>query len=138
MNNTNISMFEAATRKKLRFVSTRGEISVEQLWDVPLRSEDEFNLDVIAKAVNKGLKAIAEESFVATRSDPAQERQELTLGIIKHVISTKLDDEAKARSRANQSQEKAKLLEALASKETSELGELSREQLEARIRTLSA
>lgn len=92
----------------------------------------------VAKAVNKGLKAIAEESFVATRKDPAQGRQELTLSIIKHVIATKLDDEAKARSRASQSQEKAKLLEALASKETSELGELSREQLEARIRALSA
>lgn len=138
MNNTNISMFEAATRKKLRFVSTRGELSVEQLWDVPLRSEDNFNLDVIARAVNKGLKAIAEESFVATRKNPALGQQELKLSIIKHVIATKLDDEATVRSRASKAQEKTRLLDILAGKEASELGELSKEDLETRIRALEA
>lgn len=136
MDNTNISIFEAATRKKLRFVSARGEISVEQLWDVPLRSKDDFNLDVIAKAVNKGLKAIAEESFVATTRRPEQALSELTLSIIKYVIRTKLDDEAKTRRRAGQSQERATLLEALANKKAGELGELSREELEERIRAL--
>ena len=136
MSNTNISMFEAATRKKLRFPSARGDITVEQLWDAPLSSGDEFNLDAIAKAVNRTLRILTEESFVATARRPEQTLLELALSIIKHVIATKLDDEAKAKRRAGQSQEKAKLLEALAAKEDGELGELSREELEARIRAL--
>lgn len=39
-----MNMFEFATRSKLRFTSARGELTAEQLWDVPLRSRDDFSL----------------------------------------------------------------------------------------------
>ena len=37
-----MNIFEYATRAKLRFASSRGDLTVEQLWDVPLRSTDGF------------------------------------------------------------------------------------------------
>lgn len=138
MSTKNKSMFEIATRMKLRIASSRGLLSVEQLWDVLLRSNDDFNLDAIARGTNKALKEMAEESFVVTSKSPEQEHLELALAVIKHVIAVKIDDDKKNRALAENRNEKEKLLEILARKEVSELGELTREQLEARIRALDA
>ena len=96
------NMFETATRSKLRFASSRGELSVEQLWDVPLRARtgDDFNLDAVAKAANKVLKGLTEESFVSTERTPAVARAETALELIKYVIATKLAEEKAAAKRA--------------------------------------
>jgi hypothetical protein len=61
-----INIFEYASRNKIRFASPRGELSVEQLWDIPLRSKDDFNLNTIAQTANKAVKNATEESFVET------------------------------------------------------------------------
>ena len=82
--NDNVSMYEYATRNKLRFTSTKGVLSVEQLWDVPPRSQDGFNLDAVAKVANASLKALTEESFVQTERTPAHFGAEMTLEIVKH------------------------------------------------------
>ena len=65
-----MNLFEIATRKKLRFPSLKGELSAEQLWDLPLSSRVGLDLDNIAKAVNKDLKAEEEDSFVKTSTNP--------------------------------------------------------------------
>jgi hypothetical protein len=137
MNESINSMFEVATRKKLRFDSTRGLLTVEQLWDVPLRSRDDFNLDTVAKAANKALKDVSEESFVSTRRSPQQGQLELALDIVKYVIETKLSEEDAAKNRADAAKEKEKLLNILAQKEDEELAGLSKKQIENRIRALN-
>lgn len=109
----NVSMYEDALRKKLRFGSLKGELSLEQLWDVPLTSRDDFNLDVVAKTVNKALKEVSEESFVSTRKSAMHTELELKLDIVKHVISVKIEEVDKAKRRADNKQEREKLLEAL-------------------------
>lgn len=136
MDNTNL--FEYATRNKLRFASIRGELSVETLWDVPLRSSDDFNLDVIAKRANKTLKDATEESFVSTAKTTAHIRLEMTLEVIKRVIEVKLFDEAEAKRRAENKKEKEKLLEILAEKQDGKLSELSERELKKRIAALDA
>ena len=60
------SLFEYATRNKIRFASERGDLNVEQLWDVPLRAKDNFDLGDIARRASKTLKDATEESFVDT------------------------------------------------------------------------
>jgi len=130
------SMFEIATRTKLRFASTKGELSIEQLWEVPLRSKDDFNLDVIARSANKALKALTEESFVETTRSPAQTKMELALDLIKYVIETKKDEEDTAKKRAANKIEKEKLLEILADKQAGKLSELSEKELQNRIKAL--
>ena len=47
-----MSIFEKASRLQLRFASTKGSLSVEDLWGLSLES-----LDTLAKAVNKQIKA---------------------------------------------------------------------------------
>lgn len=133
---TNINMFEIATRTKLRFVSPRGEISVEQLWDVPLRSKDDFNLDTIAKRANRDFKALVEESFVSTERTPAHAKAELALEVVKHVIQTKLAEEETAKKRAANRAEKERLLEILAEKQAGALTALTEKELQERIAAL--
>lgn len=130
------NIFEFASRYKLRFASVRGELSVEQLWDVPLRSTDNFNLDFIARNVNKALKDASEESFVSPSRNPAQNRLELSLEIVKHVIQSKLTDEELARKRKENKVEKEKLLEILAEKQLGKLSSLSEKELRKRIEAL--
>ena len=130
------NIFEYITRNKLRFVSARGELSVEQLWDVPLRSRDEFNLNAVAKSANAALKAATEESFVETARTEAHVRFEVMLEVVKHVIGVKLADEADAKKKADNKIEKEKLLAILAEKQAGKLSELSEKEIQKRIAAL--
>ena len=132
------TMFETATRTKIRFTSTRGELTVENLWDVPLRSRDGFDLDAIAKSANKAMKALTEESFVSTELTPAHAKAELTLELVKYVIQVKLAEEETAKKRAENKVEREKLLAILAEKQAGKLSELSEREIQKRINALSA
>lgn len=130
------NIFEYTTRNKLRFASVRGELSIEQLWDVQLRSKDGFDLNTIAKTANKALKEVVEESFVESTSTPERTRRELTLEVIKHVIVVKVSEEESAKTRVAKRQEKEKLLSILAEKQAGVLSTLSAEELQKRIAAL--
>lgn len=130
------NIFEYATRNKLRFASSRGELSLEQLWDAPLRSKDGFDLNAIAKSANKVLKDATEENFVGSERTPAVARLEMTLDVVKHIIDTKLADEVAAEKRAKNKQEKAYLMTILDEKQKGELSELSKKELQKRIAAL--
>ncbi len=132
----NINIFEYAVRNKLRFASIRGELSVEQLWDVPLRSRDGFDLNAIAKATNRALKDIAEENFVEAAKTYEHMRREDAMEIVKYIIDKKLAEEATAKDRATKKLEKEKLLAILAEKQDGKLSELSAEELQKRIAAL--
>lgn len=131
------NIFEYATRTKLRFPSIKGELSIEQLWDVPLRSRDDFNLDVIAKTANKALKETTEESFVETPKKTAEQtRRESVMEAVKYIIDTKVSEEKADAKRAENKKEKEKLLEILAEKQDGKLSKMSEEELKKRIKAL--
>ncbi|HET9893196.1 MAG TPA: hypothetical protein VFQ42_22150 [Mycobacterium sp.] len=130
------NIFEYATRNKLRFASHRGELSVEQLWDVPLRSRDDFNLNTIARLANIALKAISEENFVETAKTPEHARREAALDVVKYIIDAKIAEEKAAAARAEKKLEKEKLLKILAEKQDGKLSELSEKELQKRIAAL--
>ena len=58
-----MNLFEIASRNKLRVPTTKGDLTVEQLWDLPLKSANGLSLDSIAIALNKQLESSA-TSFV--------------------------------------------------------------------------
>lgn len=130
------NIFEYATRNKLRFTSSRGELTVEQLWDVPLRSNDVFNLNVLAKAANDAVKAVNEENFVETSRTPAHTRVETAFEVVKHVIEVKLSDEAAAKKRADNRIKREKLLTVLAEKQEGKMSEMSIASLKKQIAEL--
>jgi hypothetical protein len=130
-----MSIFEQASRQKIRFPSTRGELTVEQLWDLPLQSKSLFDLDNIAKAVSREVKAVSEESFV-TESSPANAKLTLALDVVKHIISVRKSENRISLDRAARMAERDKLLEILSDKNDAALKELSPEQIKARLESL--
>ena len=132
-----MNIFEQATRRAIRFESTKGDLSVEQLWDLPLQSRNQFDLDTIAKTVNRQLNDVTEESFVSVRENPAKETLSLKLEIVKHIISVKLQEAEEARNRANKASEKEKLLRLLDEKQNEALRALTPEEIQERLKALA-
>jgi len=135
---TTQNIFEYATRNKLRFASPRGEMTLEQLWDIPLRGAagDQFNLNTIAKTISKALKDVSEENFVETTKTVRHTKLEIALELVKHVIDTKLGEEKAAETRAANKQKKEKLLAILAEKQDGKLSALSEKELQKQIAAL--
>ena len=134
---TTLNIFEAATRQKLRFASSRGELTTEQLWDLPLQSKSGFDLDSVAKATNASLKTCTEESFVKTTSNPQQTKYELMMEVIKHIIAAKVAENEVLRKAADRKAEREKLINILSDKEDAALRDLTPEQIRAKLEALS-
>lgn len=132
-----MDIFERASHSKLRFASSVGDLTTENIWDLPLTAKsDRPNLDGIARAVFSELKSLEEGSFVTLTPDPRKVEMELRLDILKHVIAAKLEAKASAEKAAENAERKRKLLSALASKEDAELVGMTKEQIEAEIAKL--
>lgn len=123
---TATNIFEYATRHKLRFQSTKGQLSAELLWDVPLRSNDGFDLNAVARAAHEAVEKVKEQNFVdGATSNPAHTRLEICLDVVKKIISTKLADEQAAKRKSDNKVEKERLLAILAEKQDGKLSALS-------------
>lgn len=116
-------MFEVAIRNKMRF-PYKGQISVEDLWDLNVEA-----LDTVFKTLNSKVKASQEESLLQTRTKEDEELS-IQIAIVKHIVAVKLAeaDEAK-RARENKAQ-KQKILNILADKQEDELKNKSVEELQ--------
>ena len=118
------NLFEMATRKKFRF-PFRGQISVEDLWDLSVQ-----NLDTVFKALNAESKQVKEESLLATKSTE-DAILDAKIAIVKHIVNVKLE-EANQRTKDNEKREqKRRLLELIADKEDEALQGKSIEELKA-------
>lgn len=129
-------MFEQATRRKIRFDSPKGQLSVEDLWDLPLTSSvNRPNLDDIARGLYLQLKSGADVSFVneAQKSDPTIQ---FKFDLVKHVIDVKLAENAAAAAASANREKKQQLLAILAQKENEALAGKSIDELRAAIAAL--
>lgn len=131
-----MNIYEIAARSKFRFLSNKGLLMTEQLFDLPLSSKSGCDLDNVARAVNTELKAVSEESFVD--ATPNARKTELTtmLEIVKAVIASKQEDAAAAQKRHTKTIEKRKLLDAISMKQEQQLTEGSLEELMRKLEAL--
>lgn len=132
-----INIFEQAARNQTRFQSIRGPLTVEQLFTLPLQAKDGFDLDSVAKAVNRELNNQAEESFVARSSNPKKAQLELAMQIVLHVIETRQQENAQRVNDAKRQEETAKLKDIINRKQDSALEGESLEVLQKRLAELS-
>lgn len=130
-----MSLFEQASREKLRFGTPAGVLTPEDLWDIPLTSQTgKANLDDIAKHLNRKISA-DDESFVdkpAKKDSTAQ----LAFELVKRVIAVRLEENEAARNAKAKKEEKAKILAIIARKQDQALEEESVEDLMKRIEEL--
>lgn len=132
-----VDYYKYAAVNKVRFPSSRGELTVENLFQLPLRSTSGFDLDTIAKTVNAQLKGVSEESFVEdTTADPRKTALAVSLEIIKDVIATKQAENRAAAAKVARAAERKKLLDVLAAKKDEKLSQASIEELEKKLAEL--
>ena len=122
--------FEKATRLRLRFETSRGNLNVEDLWRLPLTE-----LDKLAIALNKQLKESSEESFIKAKSKD-NKLLELRFDIVKHIIETLLSEDEEKKKAADKRAKREQLLELIAKKKNQELEGKSLEELEAELTKL--
>lgn len=133
MTTTTETMFEAASRLKLRFASQVGQLSVEDLWDLPLTSATKPNLDAIAVELNRQLKG-TEESFVSTGKKNAV--LELKFEVVKHIIDVRVTENQAKIDERNRQERKAQIADLIEQKKSEGLKALSLEELEKLAATL--
>lgn len=129
-----MTIFEIATRKKFRFPSIKGDLTAEQVWDLPLIASGptrdvKADLDGVARTINAELRSITEESFVSIKPDPRKADLEVKLDIVKHVIAAKIKEADEVKAAAARLEKRRKLVDALASKEDADLASMSREDI---------
>lgn len=129
-------MFEKAARLKIRFPSARGEITVEDLWDLPLTSTTaRLNLDSIAVELHKKLKSGDAVSFV-NPDKKSNEIDQLRFDLIKHVIEVKIDEQRARADEVKKSAQKQKILHILSQKQDASLEGKSEEELKKMLEEL--
>lgn len=103
--------FELAIIGKYRFASEKGNLTMEDLYDLKLNE-----LDPIAKSLNRKIKNSEEESFIVKKST-ANKKLLVSFEIVKHIIEVKLAEKEKLKAAASVKIRKAQLAEKIAVKE---------------------
>lgn len=123
-------MYKKALRNKLRFSTTKGKLTTEDLFDLSLA-----DLNNLAIALDKKLSETPRKSFISDIAPDTQE-DELRFNIVKDVITLKLAERNAAQNAKAKAAEKAQLLEILHRKQNEALENLSVEEIEAKLASL--
>ena len=130
----------SALRDKYRFPSARGELVLEQLWEVPLTSVRGFSLNDIAKGLSKQLREKTEDNFVPNANAPTTEIQRIRsmLEIVVFVIGVRTKEAEDINAKRARQEKRARLLDALQKKESEELSQASKDDILKQLAELDA
>jgi hypothetical protein len=123
-------MYKKALRTKLRFSTTKGKLTTEDLFDLSLT-----DLNNLAITLDKKLSETPRKSFISDIAPDTQE-DELRFNIVKDIITLKLVERNAAQNAKAKAAEKAQLLEILHRKQNEALESLSVAEIEAKIAEL--
>lgn len=124
-----MSIFEQASRAKLRFVTTKGALSVEDLWDLPLTSVKGVSLESVAQSVYKSLQETALPSFVNPTTTTGSKEDALRLELLKHVIAVRKDENLKAAQARENAAKRQRILQIMADRKEGALAQASDDEL---------
>jgi len=113
-------MFMNSVKMKLRFPTKVGLITTEDLWDLPLTSENNSSLNDTAQQLHRELKASEEENFVTAKSS-GDKITALKLDIVKAVIADKLEEAEKRKNAAARKEQKETIMAIIADKQNEAL-----------------
>ena len=127
MNN----VFEKASRAKLRFATVRGNLSVEQLWDLPL-DKGEVNLyNMAQELLTQVADKPAEKLSFFSKAVAVDETAELKFEIVKHIVTVRVAEAEAQQTEAIKRTQRAELDALIAAKKAEAKQNLSIEELEA-------
>ena len=123
------NIFEQASRKALRFQTVKGELTVEQLWQLNL-DKGEVNLYQLATELvaDVNSKPQKELSFFKKKTNK-NELAELKFAIIEHIVITKVSEIEENESAAVRKSEIDEIDRLIAQKEAESKASMSLEDL---------
>lgn len=131
-------MFEKAARLKLRFATPVGDLSAEDLWDLPLTTRagsNKANLDDLARALHQQIEQAPTVSFVKP-TEPVSVIPQLKFDLVLHVIKVKLAEQEAAQKAQVTRERKQQIMALIEQKKNDALGASSIEELQAMLDAL--
>lgn len=125
------NLFKIAARRRTRFPSDRGDLTVEQLYQLPLAG-----LDNVARTINTELRSLTEDSFVELKPDPRKGQLQDALDLVKEVIADVQADADRAAKRQQKAALRRTLTDALARKQDEALSAASLEDIQKQLAAL--
>lgn len=120
--------FKEASRQALRFATTRGNLTTEQLWDLKLPE-----LDVLAVSLEVQVESSGKKSFL--KASTAKDKvAKLKFDIVLDILNTKADEQAEATKKKEDKAHNDKILSLIANKQEKDLEGKSVEELTAMLK----
>jgi hypothetical protein len=117
--------FKEASRQALRFATTKGNLTTEQLWDLKLPE-----LDVLAVSLEVQVESSGKKSFL--KASTAKDKiAKLKFDIVLDILNTKADEQAEATKKKEDKAHNDKILSLIANKQEKDLEGKSVEELTA-------
>ena len=116
-------MYKEASKLKLRVQTSRGPLTVEQLWDLPLTELDSLAVQLEESYNNSKGKSFLEKK---TKKDKTLK---LTFDVVLDILETKVKNEDRARKAAETREQNQKIMSLISEKEEEELKGKSKEEL---------
>jgi len=122
-------MFEKASRLKVRFPYTKGQVTVEDLWDLSTTV-----LDGIYKTLRATQKDQDGDSLLAERRTDTV--LALQIDIVKYIVTVKVAEADAKKLATAKREQKARIMELIAEKQDESLKNKSIEELTALVGNL--
>lgn len=120
--------FKLASQQKLRFQTSRGLLSTEQLWDLSLE-----DLDALAISLEVEHKQSAKKSFLA-KTSVKDKTAKLRFDVVIDVLNTKVAEQDAASEAMEIKEHNKKIISLIAEKQDESLKGKSIKQLEAMLK----
>jgi len=127
------NIFAEATRLKVRFNTSKGNMVIEDLWDLPLQSGN-VSLDSIAVGLHKELEEVSLSFVEAAKAEDTITK--LKFSIVKHIIDSRLKEIAESKRANELNARKEVLLNALDNKEKEAVLSMSRKEIKKELKEL--
>lgn len=118
-------MYKEASKQKTRFQTSKGMLSVEQLWDLSLTE-----LDTLAVSLEEEYKNSKGKSFLDKKATK-DKTLKLKFDIVLEILNDKVAEQEAAATKLKNKAHNQKILELIASKTDEALKGKSLSQLEA-------
>lgn len=130
------NLFIKASRIKLRVNTESGQLTVEDLWDLPLLHERKLSLNSVAVGLHTKLRSNENISFVETSKPKTESPDELAMEIVKHIIAVKQDERRSHLEALDRTAKKERIMELIAQKENESLSMQSIDDLREQLKSL--
>ena len=123
-----MSNFKEATKQKLRFNTSKGSLSTEQLWDLSVEE-----LDTLAVSLEKEYGESGKKSFLVTKS-VKDKKAKLMFDVALEILTSKVEEAEAAAKKKEDQDHNDKIFALIAEKQDDKLKGMSITELRKQIR----